>query len=160
MTCDLGVMRSEVLSGARSAGCRANRAPPATPRRRLLRHCLLSELIVGERSELLRHDHAPRVEDELAELVLVDGLQANDQPLVAHGRLRAQKLVRVRLESSFALLLRKGEAHQRLVTREGQIDDPSNAELDPDPDETSYDRGNPAVRSRTSSIPTAISRRG
>ena len=36
---------------------------------------------------------------------------------------------------SFALLLRKGEAHQRLVTREGQIHDASDAELDPAPDE-------------------------
>ena len=42
---------------------------------------LAAELIVGERSELLRHDHPPGVEDELAELVLVDGVQANDQPL-------------------------------------------------------------------------------
>ena len=34
-----------------------------------------------ERSKLLRHDHAPGIEDELAELVLVDGVQTNDQPL-------------------------------------------------------------------------------
>ena len=76
----------------RVASCKS----PAAGRAWSLGRCLLQELIVGERSQLLRHDHAPGIEDELAELVLVDGFKANDQPLVAHVRwLRAQKLVRV-----------------------------------------------------------------
>src|SRR5262249_47492064 len=107
---------------------RVSSPPPA--RRPLL------ELVIGKHSELLRHDHAPGVENELPQLVAVDGLETDDEPLEAHvGRPRAQELVRVRLERGLSLLLREGETHQRLVTSESEIDDLADTELDPALDE-------------------------
>jgi hypothetical protein len=69
------------LSCFSSAPSAKSRKPPTHGRlaRPLLAVGAHLELIVGEGSELLRHDHAPSVEYELAELLLVDGLQANDQ---------------------------------------------------------------------------------
>jgi hypothetical protein len=50
----------------------------------------LQKLLVGKNGQLLRHDHAPGVEDELTQLVLVDSVETDDEPLEAHfGRLRA-----------------------------------------------------------------------
>ena len=101
-----------------------------------LAHCSLLELVVGKHRQLLRYDHTPGVEDELEQLVLVDGVETDDEPLEAHvRRLRTHELVRVRLERRLALLLWEGKAHERLVTGKRQIDDLSDAELDPAADE-------------------------
>ena len=84
----------------------------------------------------LERDGFLYVTDVIATFEEFDRLETDDQPLEAQvGRLRAQELVRVRLKRCLSLLLREGEAHHRLVTGEGQIDDLSDAELDPAADE-------------------------
>ena len=74
---------------------------------------LAAEVISGDP---LRHDHPPGVDHQLAHLLIVDRVESNDHPVVAHvGLARHEELVRVGGDERLALLFRVGEAHQRLV---------------------------------------------
>lgn len=82
----------------------------------------------------LGNDHSPRVEHDLPHLLVVDGIQADDQPVVPEvRRLGHHELLRLGGDECLALLLGKPESHQRLVTRERQEDDPPDPELHPVP---------------------------
>jgi hypothetical protein len=78
----------------------------------------------------LRNHHPPRVEDELSHLVDVDRVEPDLNPVVAEvPAVRHQELDWLRTHECLALLLREREPHDRLVTRERQIDDAADAEL-------------------------------
>ena len=112
-----------------------SRALAATPPRGLGQATPSCPIIVE--SVLLRHDHAPGVEDQPRSCRSCRW-PPGERPAIGSACRTAsggETSVRQRPERSFALLLRKGKAHQRLVTREGQIHDASDAELDPAPDE-------------------------
>jgi hypothetical protein len=79
----------------------------------------------------LRHDHGPRVNDELAHLRNVDRVQPHPNPVVTQvGLNRHGELLRLRGDQRGALLLRKAEAHRPLVPAERRVHDPAHSKLD------------------------------
>src|SRR6266508_976107 len=77
-----------------------------------------------------RNDHAPGVDHQLAHLGGVDRGEAYPDPVVAEvGGDRHQELVRLAGDERLPLLLRIAEAHQRLVTGEGHVDEAAYPEL-------------------------------
>src|SRR5256885_10507583 len=101
---------------------------PATYAARRSRDGSVAQVIAGDG---LGHDHAPRVEYELAQFVRFERGEPDDHPVVAKvRRLRHEELGRLGLDERLAFLLREGEAHHRLVAREGEAHDATHAELD------------------------------
>src|SRR3954452_17048949 len=88
--------------------------------------------LVDSIGDLLRNAHPPCIDDQLVHLLAVEGIESDDDPVVAHvPGVRKQELVRLRRDERVAFLLGEGEAHQRLVLRERDEDDSTDAELDP-----------------------------
>jgi len=80
----------------------------------------------------LRHDHRPRVEDELPHLDHVDCGEPDDHPVVAEvALLRQHVLVGLGVHERIAPLLRERKSHERAVARERRVDDAAHAELEP-----------------------------
>jgi hypothetical protein len=79
----------------------------------------------------LRHDHAPRVDDQLAHLGQIDRLQPNPNPVVTQiGLNRHEELLWLGGDQRCALFLRKGEAHRQPVAAQRQVDHPAHSKLD------------------------------
>src|SRR4029453_11878341 len=107
-----------------------------------------SGIVVGGRNAL-RHHHPPRVQDQLAHLGYIEGVETDLHPVVPQvGRAGHHELVRLRAHERFPLLFGKREAHHGLVPREGDVDDPTDAELHPVPHE-GFGRARKAHRERT-----------
>jgi len=80
----------------------------------------------------LWHTHTPRFENDLAHLFLIDGVESHDNPVVALiAWLGHHELLGLRRDQNFPFLFGKGEAHERLVARESEIDEPPDPELHP-----------------------------
>src|ERR1044072_2901100 len=86
-----------------------------------------STLVGG--SHFLRHAHAPRVHEQLPQLVDVDGIEPDTDPPVPHvGTAGHDELLRLRGNERLALLAGKAEAHDRLVLGECGVDDAPDSE--------------------------------
>jgi hypothetical protein len=84
------------------------------------------------RSDALRDDHAPRVDDEFAQVLLVQRGQPDLHPVVALiDAVRRQERVRIGCHQRVAFVARVGEAHHRLVAGEREVDDAPDLELEP-----------------------------
>src|SRR4051794_2766523 len=82
-----------------------------------------------------RHHHRPRVHHQVVHLLPVDGREPFGGPSGGpFGRLWHHEPPRAPAGQPLALVLGEGEAHQRLVAGEGEIDDPPHPELDPPAD--------------------------
>src|SRR5947208_6985248 len=81
-------------------------------------------------SDLLRDAHRPRVEDQLAEFVVLEGGEADLDPLEPLvGRGRREELVRFGGQRGGAFLAREADADRLLVAGDRKIDDLPDAEL-------------------------------
>lgn len=89
---------------------------------------LPSDVFLGH---AFRNGESPGVLDQRAHLVGVDPVETDVDPVVPKVRLaRQRELLGLRFDERVAPVLGEGEAHDRSVTREGQIDDPADAKLD------------------------------
>jgi uncharacterized NAD(P)/FAD-binding protein YdhS len=85
---------------------------------------------------LLRHHHAPRVDEELAEFVVVEHRQPGPDPVVPLvAAQRHHELVRLAVDERDPLLLGKAEAHPLLVGRHRGVHQPADPELGVVPDQ-------------------------
>src|SRR5439155_16972097 len=72
------------------------------------------------------------IDDQLTHLLLLQGRQAREDPVVAEvGAGRMQELFGRAADQPFPLFLGEGKAHHGLVARKGEIDDAADAKLHP-----------------------------
>src|SRR3954463_5095684 len=117
------------LPAVRTCRCEAY-TPPSGPARASARAIRMGE-IVGA-GELLGHDDAPGLYDELAGLGAVQCRKVGVDPVEAHIRGRRHlELVRLARDERRPLLLGEREAHHALVAGERHVDDLLDAELQP-----------------------------
>jgi len=81
--------------------------------------------------DVLRDAEGPGVLHELTHLLLVDRVEADVDPVVAHvAGARQRELLGLGLDERRPPLLWEREAHHRAVAREREIDDPADPKLD------------------------------
>ncbi|GLZ09246.1 hypothetical protein Acsp03_67120 [Actinomadura sp. NBRC 104412] len=99
-----------------------------------------------------RDDHAPGVGEQFAHLGFVEGGRSGVDPVPALvGKARQVELGGVGGDERVAFLLGEGEAYDRLVGGERDVDDSADAELDPIPDEVLGGAGRLSASRLTSS---------
>jgi hypothetical protein len=90
-----------------------------------LRGALARSLAQVRGGDALGYDEPPRVDHDLAQLDFVHGVQTHDHPVVSLVReLGHHEFVRLGCNERLTFLFGKREAHQPLVSREREVDDP------------------------------------